>query len=58
MPTKPKPKAKPFLPVRVPAEMVDRIDAVRPEYSSREAFVRYLLNMALEIEEKSNGGDA
>lgn len=45
------PRTKP-LPVRIPAEMVDRIDAVKPDLVPREAFIRFLLDKALEAEEQ------
>lgn len=47
-----RPARRPPLPIRIPAEMVDRIDALRPELVPREAFVRALLEKALEAEER------
>jgi hypothetical protein len=40
------------VPVRIPPEMVARIDALRPELVPREAFVRVLLDKALKAEER------
>jgi hypothetical protein len=49
----PTPKAQPkAVPVRIPAEMVARIDAVKGELVPREAYVRHLLDNALEAEER------
>jgi hypothetical protein len=39
------------LPVRIPPEMVARIDRLRPELVPREAYVRDLLDKALKAEE-------
>ena len=44
-------KPKP-LPVRIPAEMVARIDKLRPDLVPREAFVRKLLDQVLSAEER------
>jgi hypothetical protein len=44
-PTKP-------IPVRVPPELVARIDALKDPLVPREAFVRYLLDRALKLEER------
>lgn len=50
MPTSPtRPKA---VPVRIPAEMVARIDALKGELVPREAYVRHLLEKALKAEER------
>jgi hypothetical protein len=40
------------VPVRIPPEMVARIDAVKDELVPREAFVRRLLERALQAEER------
>jgi len=47
---KPTDRPKP-LPVRLPRELVDRIDAVRG-MAPRETFVRYLVDKALRAEER------
>jgi hypothetical protein len=47
------PKPKP-VPVRIPAEMVARLDRLRG-LAPREAFVRALLNKALTAEERKAG---
>lgn len=44
-------KAKP-LPVRIPAEMVARIDALKHPLVPREAYVRDLLDKALTAQER------
>lgn len=53
-PTKPKP-----VPVRIPPDLIARLDDVRSnhafKHSSREAFVRYLLDKALSVEERNAG---
>jgi Arc/MetJ-type ribon-helix-helix transcriptional regulator len=51
MMVKPKPHKKP-VPVRIPPEMVDRLDALRGAYVSREAYVRMLLDRAMRVEER------
>jgi hypothetical protein len=48
---KPTARTKP-LPVRLPPELVARIDRVRDPLIPREAFVRRLLDKALSAEEK------
>jgi hypothetical protein len=40
------------LPIRIPPEMVSRIDRLRPELVPREAYVRSLLDKALKAEER------
>ena len=40
------------LPVRLPAEMVARIDRLRPPLVPREAYVRDLLDKALKAQER------
>jgi hypothetical protein len=45
--TKPK-----VVPVRLPPAMVARIDALKGDLVPREAYVRHLLNEALDREEK------
>ena len=40
------------VPVRIPPEMVARLDALRGDLVSREAFVRILLDKALAAEER------
>ena len=49
--TSPKPRP---VPVRLPPELVERLDRLRNRsvYASREAFVRYLLDKALAAEER------
>ena len=49
MNTSKSPKA---VPVRIPAEMVARIDALKDPLIPREAFVRWLLDRALTAEER------
>jgi hypothetical protein len=44
-----RPKA---VPVRIPGEMVARIDALKDPLIPREAYVRYLLEKALKAEER------
>lgn len=39
------------LPIRISANLIDRVDAVRPEEIPREPYVRYLLDMALKMVE-------
>jgi hypothetical protein len=46
-----KPRRDKPLPVRVPAELVERIDALRG-LVPREAYVRHLLSEALAVEER------
>jgi hypothetical protein len=38
---------KAMLPIRIPVEMVERVDRLRGEYIPREAFIRDLLDKAL-----------
>lgn len=45
------PKAK-SLPVRIPGDMVSRIDALKDPLIPREAFVRRLLEQAITAEER------
>jgi hypothetical protein len=45
--TKPKP-----LPVRIPRELVERIDRLRGPLVPRETYVRYLLDRAVAAEER------
>jgi predicted DNA-binding protein len=40
------------VPVRIPAEMVKRIDALKDPLVPREAYVRALLDKALTVEER------
>jgi hypothetical protein len=40
------------VPVRIPAAMVARLDALRGDILSREAYVRLLLDRALAAEER------
>jgi hypothetical protein len=40
------------VPVRIPAEMVARIDATKDPLIPREAYVRHLLDKALRAEER------
>jgi hypothetical protein len=42
------------VPVRIPAAMVARLDALRGDLVSREAFVRILLDRALTAEERKH----
>jgi len=44
-------KPKP-LPIRIPVEMVERIDRLRGDLIPRERYVRYLLDRALKAEER------
>lgn len=48
--TNPTKHTKP-IPVRIPPELLDRIDAIRPRLVPREAFVRDLLARALDLAE-------
>lgn len=49
------PDSKP-LPIRIPAALIARIDALRdPEIMSREAYVRMLLDRAVTAEERKTG---
>jgi len=41
------------VPVRIPPEMVARIDSVKPRLVPREAYIRDLLDKALEAEERT-----
>ena len=41
--------------MRIPPEMVARIDAVKGDLVPREAYVRYLIVQALEAEERKAG---
>jgi hypothetical protein len=43
------------VPVRIPPEMVARIDALKDPLIPREAFVRALLDKALTAEERRTG---
>lgn len=50
---KPKKVTRVALPVRITPELLDRIDAVRPDLIPREPFVRHLIDLALqELEEE------
>jgi hypothetical protein len=40
------------LPIRVPADMIARIDRLRPPLVPREAYVRDLLDKALKAQER------
>jgi len=53
---KPAPEPAPpraLLPVRITPELIDRVDAVRPDLIPREPFIRHLLDLALtQLEEE------
>ena len=49
-------KSKP-VPVRIPPEMIARIDSLKPKLAPREAYVRQLLDKALTAEERKNDAD-
>lgn len=40
-------KPRPPVPIRIPPDMVDRIDAVRDELIPREPYVRWLVELGL-----------
>ena len=42
------PKPRPPVPIRVPPDLVDRIDATRDPLIPREPYVRWLIEVALE----------
>lgn len=45
----PTPPPRPaFLPVRITAAQVDRIDAIRPDMIPREPFIRHVLDIGIE----------
>lgn len=49
----PPPASRPkAVPVRIPPDMVARIDALKGELVPREAYVRHLLEKALKAEER------
>lgn len=37
-----------FLPVRITAEQIDKIDAIRPDMIPREPFIRHVLDIGIE----------
>lgn len=43
-----RPKHDKMLPVRISPELLNRVDAVRPEELPREAYIRYLLDIGLQ----------
>jgi hypothetical protein len=43
----PEPTAKYYLPIRISEDLLDRIDAIRPEMTPREPFVRHVLDIGL-----------
>jgi hypothetical protein len=49
--SKPTPPTKP-VPIRIPPDMVARIDALKDPLIPREAYVRHLLDEALRAEER------
>jgi hypothetical protein len=49
MPSAPKPN---HIPVRIPLDMIARIDRLRDPLIPREAYVRHLLDKALKAEER------
>jgi hypothetical protein len=42
------------LPVRIPGELLDRIDKIRDPDIPRERYIRRLLTQAVEVEERKN----
>jgi hypothetical protein len=52
------PKERKPVPVRIPGEMVARIDALKDPLAPREAYVRVLLDKALKAEERKAGRHA
>jgi hypothetical protein len=42
-----KPVAKSYLPIRIDSELLERIDAIRPDMVAREPFVRHVLDIGL-----------
>jgi len=45
----PAPPPRPaFLPVRITAEQIDRIDSIRPDMIPREPFIRHVLDIGIE----------
>lgn len=47
-------KPRPPVPVRLPPELVDRIDNVRDELIPREPYVRWLIELALDRVEQGD----
>jgi hypothetical protein len=47
-----KPKNKSMLPVRISVDLLDRIDAIKPEHLPREPFIRYVLDIGIKTFEE------
>jgi hypothetical protein len=43
----PPPTPRPDLPIRITGDLLDRIDALRPDMVAREPFVRHVLDIGL-----------
>lgn len=52
---KPPPPPRPPVPIRVPTELVERIDATRDPLIPREPYVRWLIEVALDKIEEEGG---
>jgi metal-responsive CopG/Arc/MetJ family transcriptional regulator len=52
-----KPPAKKMIPVRIADDLVERVDALRPEYIPREPFIRQILSEKIEEMEEQQEGE-
>ena len=43
----PAPKLRGPLPIRISPDLLDRVDAIRPDQIPREPFIRYILDLGL-----------
>jgi hypothetical protein len=48
----PLPIPKTYLPIRITPELIERIDALRPDLIPREPFVRHVLDIGLNVLEE------
>lgn len=44
-PPAPKQQSQQFIPIRIPLDLIERIDAIKPDMIPREPYVRHLLDL-------------